>query len=183
MPDPYGWFFSQNSFVPLFLCSFFSCVVPFFLFSFFLCCPFLPLFLCSFVPVSSLCCFVPMLSLCSFVPVLSLCSFVPVLSLCFFVPVLSLCSFVPVLSLCTFVPLSLCPKKVAWLFFCPERLGEKGGRGVRQMLTLADKGGRGFWLLMISLTKIFSIHLNIFIILVKFCVFFLQNCHCHWIYW
>ena len=27
------------------------------------------------------------------------------------------------------------------------------GEGLRQMLTLGDKGGRGFWLLMISVTK------------------------------
>ena len=30
----------------------------------------------------------------------------------------------------------------------------KGGGRVRQMLTMADKGGRGFWLLMISLIKL-----------------------------
>ena len=32
-----------------------------------------------------------------------------------------------------------------------------GGEGGRQMLTLADKGGKGFWLLMISLKKLIKI--------------------------
>ena len=32
-------------------------------------------------------------------------------------------------------------------------MADEGRRGVRQMMTLGDKEGRGFWLLMISVTK------------------------------
>ena len=47
-------------------------------------------------------------------------------------------------------------------------MADKGGVGVRQMLTLADKGEKGFWLLIISLTKCLKITKYIVFLKLKF---------------
>ena len=61
-------------------------------------------------------------------------------------------------------------------------IGWQRGKGVRQMLTSTDREERGFWLMMISLTKWLTIakdigylqtNFNILITFFKFCVFFL----------